>query len=198
MMIQKIIEGIRERGWHQGFDALTALELKDINEFFDAHKSQFSPALIGTGANKQRLESVRGDFTFWLDPLSVQKPFPVVFKLLQDLQTSLNQNFFLGLKQFECHLAYYPAGYHYKKHLDRFDTASSRSFSFIFYLHQSWKEGDGGELDLFDKHDVLLKRIQPIPGSMVGFISEDFPHEVRPSNIERRSLTGWMHTKLLY
>ena len=197
-MIQKIIQGIQEQGWHQAFDVLTASELQFINQYFDGHKGEFTPALIGIGPNKQRLESVRGDFTYWLDPLKPTAPFGKIMSTLSELQGQLNQNFYLGLKQFECHLAFYPAGYHYQKHVDRFDTDSTRSFSFIFYLHESWNEGDGGELDLYDKNNKLLKTIQPLPGSMVGFISEDFPHEVRVCHKERRSLTGWMHTKLLY
>lgn len=197
-MIQNIIEGIREKGWYQVFDALTASELSELNQYFDAKKAQFNKALIGTGPNKQRLESVRGDFTFWLDPLKPEAPVRKVFELLENLQAGLNQNFYLGLKQFECHLAYYPPGHHYQKHLDRFDTVSTRSVSFIFYLHQEWSSGDGGELRLYTKNNELLKTLQPIPGSMVCFISEDFPHEVLTSHKERRSLTGWMHTKILY
>jgi SM-20-related protein len=56
----------------------------------------------------------------------------------------------------------------------------------------------GGELVIFDKDHKEITAIYPTPGTFICFLSEEFPHEVRPAKIERRSLTGWMHTKIIY
>ena len=105
---------------------------------------------------------------------------------------------YFGLRDFECHLAKYPPGTFYKKHLDRFEQDSSRGFTFIFYLHSDWTEADGGELVLYHKDGRILETIIPRPGSFMCFLPGEFPHEVRISHKERWSLTGWIHTKNLY
>jgi SM-20-related protein len=119
-------------------------------------------------------------------------------KFLEELKKALNENFFLGLKQYECHLASYPAGSFYQKHSDRFEASSSRYLSFVFYLNESWEPDYGGTLVLYEKNGSPIDTIFPLPGSFICFLSEDFPHEVQAAKFERRSLTGWMHNKLIY
>ncbi len=193
--LDQILNDIRDKGWTQLYDVIPRETLKEINTFIDARKKEFVPAKVGTGPNKQRDENVRGDFTFWIDPISPPPAFKTVLHRLIEVKELLNLSLFLGLKDYEGHLAYYPTGYFYKKHVDRFEGGSTRTLSFVFYLNESWTFADGGELVIFDKdkEHILL----PHPGSMVCFISEDFPHEVRPAKKERRSLTGWIHTKTL-
>jgi SM-20-related protein len=173
-------------------------ELEAINQFFETHKQEFVPAMVGALDNKQRMETIRGDFTFWLDPLNPPAQFKILLQFLDDLKLKLNENFFMGLKEFECHLAYYPAGTFYKKHSDRFESSGSRSLSFVFYLNKEWDQNAGGELVLYNKNDDILQTVKPLPGSFICFLSEEFPHEVKSGKMERRSLTGWMHTKIIY
>jgi SM-20-related protein len=75
---------------------------------------------------------------------------------------------------------------------------SSRRLSFIFYLNEVWDKNDGGELVIYNKAGEVLDTLLPMPGSFITFLSDEFPHEVRPSLKERRSFTGWMHTKIIY
>lgn len=197
-MLDLIVQEIEKKGYCHMTDVLSRSELGEINSFFDQNKSDFKPAMVGPVEKKLRLESVRGDYTFWIDPLNPSMIFSKIISFLQNLKETLNSQFFLGLKEFECHLAYYPPGTFYKKHSDLFEKSSTRKLSFIFYLHQEWESHCGGELIIYNQDNSILESINPLPGSFACFLSEEFPHEVKKGNFERRSLTGWMHTKILY
>lgn len=197
-MVDQILQEIERKGFCYLQNVLDRSELASINEFFETHKNEFEAAKVGIGDNKQRVETIRGDYTFWLDPIAPDESFRKIIAFVEELKNKLNEKFFLGLKQFECHLARYPQGTFYKKHLDRFETNSSRSVSFIFYVHEAWSPENGGELVLYDKGGDVIETVVPRPGSFICFMSDEFPHEVRPATRERRSLTGWMHTKLIY
>ncbi len=114
---------------------------------------------------------------------------PVLAKV-DFLKNLLNQSLFLGLKDWEVHLASYAPGAFYRKHLDR-HSQSTRKLSVIIYLNQNWRSQDGGELIIYTKNDEELVRVSPVGGRIVAFLSEEFPHEVLPATRERRSLTGW-------
>ena len=197
-MIEDILNGLEQNGYCYIPSLIGDESLGRINDFFEKQKSLFTAARVGAKDQKQRVESIRGDSTLWLDPLSPEEPFLEIFAFLDKLKTSVNESFFLGLKQYECHLAYYPEGTFYQKHLDCFELDSSRRLSFIFYLNKEWREEDGGEIVIYDKQGNILNSFLPMPGSFITFLSEDFPHEVKSSLRERRSLTGWMHNKIIY
>ena len=194
-MLDQLVRDIKEKGWSFQENILTAHDLSQVTEFFEKHRSEFEPARIGKGELRQRREEVRGDHTFWIDPLDPPPAFTKIMNLLEDLKTDLNRAIFLGAREYECHLAYYPAGTFYQKHIDRFENDSSRVLSFVFYLHEELRPGDGGELVLYGEETTT---ISPLPGSLVIFLSEGLPHEVRPCLRERRSFTGWMHSKIIY
>lgn len=193
-MLEQIIQDISHQGWSYQLNVIDKERLSLLTPMFSA---DFAPARVGKEQALQRLEAIRGDFIFWLDPLNVPNELAKEFHLLEELKQELNRNFFLGLKEFEAHLAKYPVGTFYKKHIDRFALDSSRSLSFIFYLHEEWNPEDGGELVLYNHEGEVVKTILPTPGSMICFLSGDFPHEVKTCSRERRSLTGWMHTKII-
>lgn len=193
-MIEQIIQDIQVQGWSYQQNVVDKSRLKGIAALFD---SDFQPAKVGKNQDRQRVSEIRGDWIKWLDPQDPPEELKSEMQFLEELKTSVNQNFYLGLKEFECHLARYPSGTFYKKHLDRFEKDSSRSLSFIFYLHETWKKEDGGELVLYNQQNEILQTILPEPGSMICFLSEEFPHEVKLCHRERRSLTGWMHTKII-
>lgn len=196
-MFETIVKSLKINGWAQIPELLTPDELSIINLFFDQHKTEFVPASIGKGGERHRNQEIRGDHTFWLDPLNPPEPFKRVTILLEEMKLVLNRHLFLGLKEFECHLAYYEKGTFYKKHLDRFENDSSRVLSFVLYLNEEWDQAQGGELILFDKPGEEIRVITPMPGTFVCFLSSEFPHEVKPAEVERRSLTGWIHTKII-
>ena len=193
-MIDQIARDVHQQGWSYQQNAVDNVRLKAMAPLFEA---EFTPASVGKDSQKQRIDEIRGDWIKWLDPQHPPGILEPEMEFVRKLQNELNQRFYLGLQDFECHLAKYPPGSFYKKHLDRFENDSSRSISFIFYLHQEWEKSDGGELVLYNKNDEILKTIFPEPGSLMIFLSEDFPHEVKVCSRERRSLTGWIHTKIL-
>ena len=197
-MIDKILRELEKEGYCYIPRLLSDEQLNAINSFFDSHKDRFEAARIGSLENKKRVISVRGDFTYWLDPLEPTEAFAEILKFLEELKEKINQRFFLGLQEFECHLAYYPPGTFYKKHLDRFEKNGSRKLTFIFYVNQEWSLEDGGELVMYDQQDKVVEKIFPMPGTFVCFLSDEYPHEVKAAKKERRSLTGWVHTKIIY
>jgi SM-20-related protein len=147
----------------------------------------------------------RGDSIYWLEESVATPAQQEYFAKMESLRLGLNQQLYLGLAALESHLALYPIGAGYKKHLDRFSTESSlqpqRQISSILYLNQDWQEDDGGKLRLYlnaDTTDPLANThldINPIGGRLVLFLSDSFYHEVLPTNKARISLTGWFLTR---
>lgn len=197
-MVDQILQELEREGFCLIPQFLDPAALKTFNEFFETHKTEFLEARVGTKGNRMRDESIRGDYTYWLDPLNIDQTFLPIFSFLNELRDRINARFFLGLQEYECHLAYYPPGTFYNKHLDRFKKDSSRRLTFIFYLNQEWKVEDGGELVVYDQQGNVHRTIYPMPGTLVTFLSDEFPHEVKAGKKERRSFTGWMHTKIIY
>jgi SM-20-related protein len=202
--LDSIITHIAEQGFcivENFLDAATvsnlaaeAIELKA--------KAELKPA--GIGRVHQALNpEIRGDSIYWLDAEQTTPAQQSYFRKMEQLRLHLNQALYLGVFGLECHLAVYPAGAFYKRHLDRFANADSskpqRKISCIVYLNQNWKKEDGGELRLYlntnDAHQANFFDISPNAGRAVIFLSDTFYHEVLPAKHERISLTGWFYTR---
>ena len=155
---------------------------------------------------------LRGDSIYWLNEDNASIAQQDYFKKMEILRLGLNQHLYLGLFALESHLALYPTGAGYKKHVDRFKSGSPttgqtmRQISCILYLNQDWVEADGGQLRLYLNADNTvpteeladssqLKPLQldiaPISGRLVLFLSDTFYHEVLATTKDRMSLTGW-------
>ncbi len=143
---------------------------------------------------------IRGDSIYWLDEANASATQRIYFEQMEKLRLSLNQHLYLGLFELESHLAIYPEGAFYKKHLDCFASKDpskpQRKITCIVYLNHDWKTEDGGQLKLYlnesdtsDKYKYLL--VSPLAGRAVIFLSDTFYHEVLPTNRERISVTGW-------
>lgn len=195
-VLDQIIRDTTDQGWSYCTQVLDSTMLGKINTFIESHRGSFKQARIGKGSQSIHRTDIRGDRILWLDTLEPPEELKDIFQFLSKLQIQLNRHLLLGLKDFECHLAYYPPGTFYKKHVDRFTLDSTRMVSFVFYVHQDWSTGHGGELIFHDKRGGELKTLQPLPGSLVVFLS-DLPHEVKTTAVERRSFTGWFHTQIL-
>ena len=62
----------------------------------------------------------------------------------------------------------------------------------MLYLNDDWQASDGGELVVYDEHSQeVLHRVLPSAGTLVCFLSEEFPHEVLPAHRDRMSIAGW-------
>ena len=108
------------------------------------------------------------------------------------LQTYLNRRLFLGLFSFESHFAHYSPGDFYKRHYDAFKGQANRILSVVVYLNHAWQPDEGGELVLYmNDHDKEGTKVTPSFGTVVVFLSEDFPHEVLPAVRDRYSIAGW-------
>lgn len=108
------------------------------------------------------------------------------------LQRYLNRHLFLGLFSFESHFAHYSPGDFYKTHKDAFKGESNRVVTIVVYLNPDWLKEDQGELVIYqDDSQQELVRVTPSFGTIVVFLSEDFPHEVLPATRDRYSIAGW-------
>ena len=156
----------------------------------DDAQGRFHAAQIGRGPAKKHLDSVRGDTISWLD--ETDSADHAYLAWMEELRLGLNAALYLGLFDFECHYAIYRAGAGYAQHLDVLNGKKNRILSTVFYLNEAWQARDGGELVLFELgSDTVIATVKPTFGTMIIFLSESFPHEVRLAHNTRRSIAGW-------
>ena len=161
-----------------------------IRTFFLGHLEAFSRAGVGAGEKNIIRRDIRGDLTYWLDRKR-DTDLNAFWELVDETIHMYNRYCFLGLSGYEFHLANYPKGGHYEKHLDQFNKRNNRTITMILYLNLGWQKGDGGELELFGEDDTSLI-VEPIGARCVMFKSAEVPHRVLTSNKARYSLTGWL------
>ncbi len=158
----------------------------------------FRRAGVGRGENLQVREDIRRDEVMWIEPGETSPHQAAYLAKLEELRLALNQRFFLGLFDFECHFAIYPEGAFYKAHLDRHSGTRERVVTVILYLNEEWQPGDGGELKIWttaEGKDGHFEIIEPRMGTVVCFMAEDFWHEVLPATKQRMSITGWFRQR---
>lgn len=155
------------------------------------------PAGIGHGERRQINEQIRTDQIQWLEPATATPAQRRYLEILEELRLAINRTLFLGLFEFEGHLALYPPGAYYRRHLDQFQGTQHRLVTVILYLNPDWQEADGGQLCLYPDpaDDGRYQELLPIAGRLVCFLSGDFPHEVLPARRERLSITGWFRKR---
>ncbi len=166
--------------------------LENVVSFFDAkiEEDKLTKAAIGSTGDSKIIEEIRGDYTYWLDKARDQNEL-LLFDSLDEMQQLINRFFFLSLSDYEFHLALYPKGTFYKKHLDQFQGRNNRMISMIIYLNENWKLGDGGELKIYPEGKEPSV-IEPLMNRCILFRSDTLYHEVLTSNCDRKSITGWM------
>lgn len=165
-------------------------ELLENAKFYDSTQ-QFKAA--GVSENAQIQENIRNDKIHWLSE-KVDLVSEVTFlKELNILRQQLKEYFRIGLNQFECHYAQYPAGHFYHRHSDQKSKDNKRFFSFVYYLNPDWRIEDGGQLVAYTDHKQELFRLNPTGGTFVIFRS-DIEHEVLTAHKMRWSIAGWMRT----
>ncbi|GAA5133566.1 2OG-Fe(II) oxygenase [Thalassotalea piscium] len=174
-------------------ESLATLLLQHINTLSD---DQFKRAGIGRANDHMINDFIRLDEICWITGTS--DAGTAWIKWAELLQTYLNRHLFLGLFSFESHFAHYAKGDFYKKHKDAFKGEGNRVLSVVVYLNPNWSSEDGGELVIYDQNtseSSLLNNnkitVSPSFGTIVVFLSEDFPHEVLPAQRDRYSIAGW-------
>lgn len=153
-------------------------------------EAQFKKAGIGRSDDFHKNSFVRRDEICWIDGTSEAGRDWLAW--VDELKQFLNRNLMLGLYSFESHFAMYQEGAFYKRHVDAFKGQANRVLSLVTYLNKDWQDEDGGHLVLYkDEHDLDGVKVSPRMGTLVLFLSEDFPHEVLPATRCRNSIAGW-------
>lgn len=190
-----LIDDLAEHGWAIQPAALPA----DLTAALAAEcrarqqNGALQPAGVGRAAAQAVNTTVRGDQIEWLE--AAQSPACARYLgLLDELRVSLNRALYLGLEDYEGHFALYPPGAFYQKHLDRFRDDDKRSVSAVFYLNDDWLPEQGGALRLYLEAGRELD-VYPQAGTLLLFMSADWPHAVLPATRERLSLTGWFRRR---
>ncbi len=174
----------------------TTLDLRLLARCQDDGHERFQAARIGRGLARKQIHAVRGDVISWLE--AADSADLAYLDWMGALRFGLNEALFMGLFDFECHYAIYEAGAGYAKHSDVLDGHKNRILSTVLYLNEDWQAGDGGELVLYDPSgESVIATVLPTFGTMIIFLSESFPHEVRTSHAKRRSIAGWFRVREL-
>lgn len=193
--LPQIIDDLAARGWSRLDNVLPASLTHELAEECRkrARAGALNPAGVGRGQGLAVREGIRGDSIQWLEH-GQSAPSDGYLQAMDELRSALNQAFYLGLEDFECHFACYPPGAFYQKHLDRFRDDDRRTVTAVYYLNEAWQTEHGGALRLYLADETELD-VLPSAGTLVLFISAELPHEVLPATRERLSLTGWFRRR---
>ena len=189
--------------WIQWFDKLAEDDFVVVDDFLSDQQfrlfmnffrqaeenDHLKKAGIGTSGEFQIESSVRGDFIHWLDE-NRDSELIDFFDIKNDLIAKLKRFCYLSLSGSEFHIAKYPRGSHYNRHLDQFNERSNRQITVLIYLNENWKKGDGGELVIYKGDEEIV--VEPIARRLLLFKSDLIEHEVLTTNVPRYSLTGWL------
>lgn len=190
-LFESIAQNIASKGYSihpNGFPEALLGQLSDRVQIIPAEK--FTRAGVGRENDHTLNDFVRTDEVCWINGESFAGL--AWLSWAEALQRFLNRRLFLGLFSFESHFAHYAKGDFYKKHQDAFKGEANRILSLVVYLNSGWQLEDGGELVIYtDESEKDSVRVTPGLGTVVVFLSEEFPHEVLPANRDRYSIAGW-------
>ena len=191
VLFDEIANDLADKGYSVHFNSL----LCELCQPLAAHvqtmpDTLFKRAGIGREDEHRVNEFVRTDHIRWISADNgVQSAW---LAWAEAFQQQLNQRLFLGLFSFESHFAHYAIGDFYKKHQDAFKGEANRIVSLVLYLNSEWLPDDGGELVLYTGEDQQHQvKVTPLLGTLVVFLSEQFPHEVLPALRDRYSIACW-------
>lgn len=190
-LFEQIASDLCDQGFSIQPGALPADLTQTLYDYVQAmNEQQFNQAGIGRQQDFMTNQFVRTDEICWINGES--SAGQQWLNWTAQLQQHLNRRLFLGLFSFESHFAHYGCGDFYKRHTDAFRGEANRVLSVVVYLNPGWAAADGGELVLYrtntDKQGI---NVLPEWGTVVVFLSEEFPHEVLPANRDRYSIAGW-------
>ncbi|NVK31563.1 MAG: 2OG-Fe(II) oxygenase [Gammaproteobacteria bacterium] len=189
---EHLIDDLADKGFSVRDDILTTDILDPLYGFMSANgPERFEDAGIGRGAGHQIAKAIRGDKIHWLD---LEQPYAAPYlRFMSELRLKINRALFMGLFDYEAHLARYPAGQVYRKHVDAFVGRSNRVLTTVAYLNKHWSASAGGQLRVYSPNDAeqVFQTVEPHYGRLVCFLSTDFSHEVLPAKLERWSIAGW-------
>ncbi|HDZ5414638.1 2OG-Fe(II) oxygenase [Vibrio harveyi] len=185
--MNKLIDALSTHGYYIWDDFISQEEVAELR---DCIPDDWKKARIGRNDDVTRIETIRSDKIQWLKR-DMGAPVASFLDKMEEIRLEANRHFFLGLFEYEAHFAKYERGDFYQKHLDCFKGNENRRLTTVFYMNESWSEEDAGELVVYDLNDNKIATIPPRSGRLFVFLSEQFPHEVLPTNAERFSIAGW-------
>ena len=192
----QILHNLIESGYSITPAFITTNEVQTMRREVDYlwEEGEFKAATIGRGDQQQRQPEIRGDLIRWLNETDLTPIQAIYWQQINQLRQLLNRELFLNLQEFEAHLAVYPAGSFYKRHLDQHRHTQRRQIACILYLNIDWQPTDEGQLRIYPQANDWDRYIdvKPQGGTFVCFRCDTIFHEVRPSRCERASLTGWL------
>ena len=190
-LFERIAVDIQDKGYSIKRNALPlALSdelLKHVNHLGD---DEFEEARIGRDQRLMQNHFVRRNEICWITGEShAEREW---MQWTHRLQVYLNRRLLLGLFSFESHFSHYAVGDFYKRHMDAHKGDANRILSVIVYLNPDWLPENAGELVLYaDNKDQVGINVTPSFGTIVVFLSEEFPHEVLPTQRDRHAIAGW-------
>jgi SM-20-related protein len=191
-----IVRALTHTGWCLTDGFLAPSLVADLRrEALDQRRTGgFHRAGVGRGRGHQVRPEIRADEILWLDAGNCSAAQGVFLSRIESLRQALNRALFLGLIEFEGHLAVYAPGGFYRRHLDRLRGVEARTVTCVCYLNDAWCAADGGQLRLYADPEDPERATDVLPqgGRLVTFFSADLPHEVLPARRERVSVTGWL------
>ena len=195
-LFSQIAADLQHKTWSVIPNALPpALAAQLQKQLLSLNEEQFARAGVGRSKDFTLNSFVRRDEIRWIEGSSAAEREWLQWS--NRLRLFLNRRLFLGLFSFESHFAHYPPGAFYKKHVDAFkgnprQDTTNRVLSVVAYFNPGWLPEDGGELALFDEDQIEpFLTVTPAFATLVVFLSEEVPHEVRPAKRDRYSIAGW-------
>ena len=189
--IKTIINTVEKQGYIVLEDFINKKQFKPIqSRILEFKECDLKNAGVGRSNQQQTNSDIRRDKIHWLNSTNVVDN--EYLRLMESLRIELNRSLYIGLFDYEAHYTIYKEGDFYKQHIDALKGKSNRILSTVFYLNENWQEENGGELVMYS-HDkkTVLETIIPKAGTMVIFLSEQFPHEVLAAKQTRYSIAGW-------
>lgn len=184
--VDQILDDLDQHGFAIIDDAYSNDYVHQLIEECTSNLNRFREAAIQNGV----ISKIRSDHILWLNPELVISNQHV--QALYSLGQELNRAFYLGIRDVEAHFACYNAGEFYALHRDNPQGKNGRMISTVYYLHEDWQGGWGGELHLQDKNDIWHV-LHPKPNRIALFQS-DLLHEVLEAKHQRLSITGWLRS----
>ncbi|WP_367988795.1 2OG-Fe(II) oxygenase [Vibrio sp. NTOU-M3] len=185
--MNKLIDALATQGYYIWDDFISP---EQVAELRNSIPDEWKKARIGRNEETSREVTIRSDKIQWLSS-NMGAAVASFLEKMEQIRLEANRHFFLGLFEYEAHFAKYEKGDFYQKHLDCFKGNENRRLTTVFYMNEHWNDEDAGELKVYDLKDNHIATIPPKAGRLFVFLSEQFPHEVLPTNTERYSIAGW-------
>ncbi len=187
-LYSQIINALVEDGYIVLTNALDPQLPKKLKQFA-LDETNFKRAGISASSNLHVDNDRRRDKIQWLNDNEVSQSEFLSFS--NGLKERINRELYMGINYYESHFAIYNEGDFYETHVDAFKNSKNRVVTTVYYLNDNWCDTDGGELVVYDENNNFLAEVKPEANTLVVFMSEKFPHEVKPAKAKRYSIAGW-------